>query len=185
MCWSLHLETYRKIPSSFFFIRLATCPTTQECTAQQTLAVAISATFFSKYSVLSLSLSSSSAIPNIASWHHLDKLHFYALSYVWQRVVIYILELWMKCDGNHTNYKGSALPQRNFQVKFPDYMTFWPQREWTIWKAEWYKKRAEKPAEILLYSSLHLSHPMIKQNDIPYKNSILFRDCINTEYLLS
>lgn len=99
MCWSLHLETYRKIPSSFFFINLATCPMTQKCTVQQTLAVAISATFFSKYSVLSLSLSSSSAIPNIVSWHHLDKLHFYALSYVWQSSNLYprtLDEMWWK-----------------------------------------------------------------------------------------
>lgn len=142
MCWSLLLETYRK-NVLFSYLLLNFSPqvwlpvpvhrsTQLKLTVQQALAVAISAVIFSKYSVLSLSLSSSNAIPNLVPWHHLDQFHLYGLSHMWQRVIISILEVWIKCDGNHMNYKGSALPQRNFQVKFSDYMTFWPQREWTI-----------------------------------------------------
>jgi len=56
----------------------------------------------------------------------------------------------MKCDGNHTNYKASVLLQRNFQVKFPDYMTFRPQRSGLFKKENSIRKEYKK---LLKYSS--------------------------------
>lgn len=141
MCWSLLFKIYRNnfhVPTFFIFLHKFgymiryTGAHEINSTAQQTLAVAMSPVIFSKYSVLSLSLNSYNAISNLGSWHHLDQLHLHALSHTWQRAIIFILKLWMKWDGNHINYKGSALSQRTFKVKFPDFKTFWPQKEWTI-----------------------------------------------------
>lgn len=105
MWWSLLLETYRKNLSFsdhvIHFSPQVWLPVPPhrsaqlKLTVQQTSAVVI----FSRYSVLSLCLSSFNAIPNLVSWHHLDQLHIYALSHTWQSDNLYprtLYEMWWK-----------------------------------------------------------------------------------------